>query len=97
MEFVVFQKRPFFFFFLTFKYTYSILGGFPCGSAGKESACNVGDLGLIPGLGRSPGEEYWLPPPVFWPGEFHGLCSPQGHIELDTTEQLSFSLFTAVF
>ena len=27
-----------------------------CGSAGKESACNVGDLGLIPGLGRSPGE-----------------------------------------
>ena len=24
--------------------------GFPCGSAGKESACNAGDLGLIPGL-----------------------------------------------
>ena len=30
--------------------------GFLCGSAGKESACNVGDLGSIPGLGRSPGE-----------------------------------------
>ena len=30
--------------------------GFPCGSAGKESACNVGDLGSIPGLGRFPGE-----------------------------------------
>ena len=30
--------------------------GFPCGSAGKESACIVGDLGSIPGLGRSPGE-----------------------------------------
>ena len=30
--------------------------GFPCGSAGKESAHNVGDLGLIPGLGRSHGE-----------------------------------------
>ena len=29
---------------------------FPCGSAGKESACNARDLGLIPGLGRSPGE-----------------------------------------
>ena len=28
----------------------------PCGSAGKESACNAGDLGLISGLGRSPGE-----------------------------------------
>ena len=32
--------------------------GFPGGSAGKESACNVGDLGPIPGLGRSPGEGY---------------------------------------
>ena len=32
------------------------LEGFPGGSAGKESACNVGDLGLIPGLGISPGE-----------------------------------------
>ena len=31
--------------------------GFPGGSAGKESACNAGDLGPIPGSGRSPGEE----------------------------------------
>ena len=30
--------------------------GLPCGSAGKESACNAGDLGSIPGLRRSPGE-----------------------------------------
>ena len=30
-------------------------GGFPGGSAGKEFSCNVGDLGLIPGLGRFPG------------------------------------------
>ena len=30
--------------------------GFPCGSAGKESARNAGDLGSIPGLGRAPGE-----------------------------------------
>ena len=30
--------------------------GFPCGSAGEEAACNAGDLGSIPGLGRSPGE-----------------------------------------
>ena len=29
--------------------------GFPSGSAGKESACDVGDLGLNPGLGRPPG------------------------------------------
>ena len=34
----------------------SCLQGFPCGSAGKESTCNVGDLNPIPGLGRSPGE-----------------------------------------
>ena len=37
------------------------IGGFPCGSAGKESACNAGDLGTIPGLGRSPGEENSYP------------------------------------
>ena len=34
----------------------SIHLGFSGGSAGKESACNAGDLGSIPGLGRSPGE-----------------------------------------
>ena len=32
-----------------------VLGGFHGGSDGKQSACNVGDLGLIPGSGRSPG------------------------------------------
>ena len=35
---------------------------FPAGSAGKESTCNAGDLGLIPGLGRSPGEGKGYPP-----------------------------------
>ena len=35
--------------------------GFPGGSDGKESACNVGDPGLIPGLGRSPGEGHGNP------------------------------------
>ena len=35
--------------------------GFPCGSAGEESACNEGDLGFISGLGRSPGEEKGYP------------------------------------
>ena len=48
-----------------------LYGGFPGGSDGKESACNAGDLGLILGLGRSPGEGKKLPTPVFWPGEFH--------------------------
>ena len=32
--------------------------GFPCGSDGKESTCNAGDLGSIPGLGRSPGVKH---------------------------------------
>ena len=36
--------------------------GFPGGSDGKESACNAGDLGSIPGLGRSPGEGKGNPP-----------------------------------
>ena len=49
--------------------------GFPCGSADKETTCNVGDLGSIPELGRSPGER--LPTSVFWPGEF--LYSPWDH------------------
>ena len=40
--------------------------GFPCGSAGKESSCNVGDLGLIPGLGRFPGEGKGYP--LHYPG-----------------------------
>ena len=36
--------------------TLAVYQGFPGGSAGEEFACNVGDLGLIPELGRSPGE-----------------------------------------
>ena len=36
--------------------------GFPDGSDGKESSCNAGDLGLIPGSGRPPGEENGNPP-----------------------------------
>ena len=47
--------------------------GFPSGSDGKQSACNAGDLGSIPGLGRSPGEGSRLPTPVFCLGKFHGL------------------------
>ena len=49
-----------------------VFWGFPCGSAGKESACNAGDLGSIPGLGRSPWRRERLPTPVFWPREVHG-------------------------
>ena len=61
--------------------------GFPCGSAGKESACNVGDLGSIPGLGRSPGEGKG------YPLQYSGLENSMDYIvhgvtkkELDMTE-----------
>ena len=60
--------------------------GFPGSLAGKESACNAGDLGSIPGLGRSPGRRERLPIPVVWPGEVHRLYSPWGRKESDTTE-----------
>ena len=40
--------------------------GFPLGSAGKESACNAGDPGLIPRLGRSAGEEIGYPLQYSW-------------------------------
>ena len=62
--------------------------GFPCGSAGKKSACNVEDLGPILGLERSPGEGKGNSL-QFWPGEFHGLHSPWGRKESDMTERLS--------
>ena len=63
-----------------------------CGSAGKESACNMGDLGSIPWDGKIPWRRERLPTPVFWPGEFHGLPSPWGRKESDMSEQLSLSL-----
>ena len=51
----------------------------------KASAYNVGDPGSIPGLGRSPGEGKRYALQVFWSGEFHGLCSPWGRKDWDTT------------
>jgi len=56
--------------------------GFPCGSAGKESACNTGDLGSIPGLGRFPVEEKGYPLQYSGPENsmdyaVHGLAKSQ--------------------
>ena len=64
--------------------------GFPCGLAGKESSCNVGDLGSDPGLGRSPGEGKG------YPLQDSGLensmeYAVHGVAESDMTEQLSLS------
>ena len=69
--------------------------GFPSVSAGKKSVCNAGDLGLIPGfdpwVGKICWRREWLPTPVFWLGEFHGVySSPWGHKEWDMTEWLSY-------
>ena len=58
---------------------------FPGGSTGKESACNVGDLGSDLWDGKIPWRRERLPTPVFWPGEFHGLYSPWGRKEMDTS------------
>ena len=55
--------------------------GFPGSSVGKESTCNTGDagnLGLISGLGRSPGGGGWQPTPVFLPGESLRTEEPGG-------------------
>ena len=70
--------------------------GFPGGSDGKESTCNAGDLGLIPGLGRSPGEANGNPLQYSCLENVHGQrslvgCSPWGCKESDTTECLSIS------
>jgi len=58
---------------------------------GKESACNGGDVGVIPGLGRFPWGRKLRPTPVFLPGKSRGQrslagYSPWGHKGSDTTE-----------
>ena len=68
--------------------------GFPRGSDGKESAFNVGDLGLIPGLGRSLGGGHGNPLQYSGLENPHGQrslagYSPQGRKESDMTERLS--------
>ena len=68
--------------------------GLPWWLSGKESSCNSGDAGLIPGSGRSPGGGQ--PIPLFLPGEFHGQrslvgYSPWGRKESDATEATEHS------
>ena len=67
----------------------SILIPVPC-SVGICLQCHR--PGFNPWIGKIPWRRKRLPTPVFWPGEFHGLYSPCGHQELDTTEWLSLSL-----
>ena len=69
------------------KATHASILGLPCGLAGKETTCNEGDLGSIPGLGRAPGKGkgYLL--------QYSGLensmdCTVHGVAESDMTERL---------
>ena len=79
---------------------YSLHGSFSGSSAGKESACNVGDLGSIPGLARSPGGGNGNPLQYSCLENPHGQrslagYSPWGLKESDTTEWLSTSTYAA--
>ena len=68
------------------------LPGFPRGSAGKESSCSAGDLGSIPGLGRSTGEGKGYP--LQYSGlekSMNCIVSPWGRQDSDATERLSLS------
>ena len=70
------------------------INGFLGGSAGKESACNAGDLGSIPGLGRSPREVKGYP--LQYSGLENSLdCTVHGVTELDMTERLSLHFTSA--
>ena len=77
--FVVLFQRPYHcFYYYTLQWIYF---GLPGWHGGKESPANAGDardVGLIPGSGRSLGEEKWKPASVFLPGKFRGQRSLAG-------------------
>ena len=75
--------------------------GFPGGSDSKESACNVGDLGLIPGLGRFPGGEHGNPLQYSclenpmgrgaWQAAVHGLTESQTRLSNQAQHSTAWS------
>ena len=73
--------------------------GFSGGLDGKESTCNVGDLGLIPKLGRSPWRRAWQPTPVFLPAAspwtekpVHGVTKSQMTEQLSTAQRMDMDM-----
>ena len=79
-------------FFTQNEYLYFIFylfWGSPHSSAGKESACNAGDLDLIPELGRSPGEGKG------YPLQYSGLENPMDYIVHEVAKSLSTFHFTS--
>ena len=84
------------------------LEGLPCSSFGKESACNAGDLGLIPVLGRSPGGGNGNPLQYFclenlmdrgaWQAVIHGIAKSWTRLSYyTTTNELENVLFEMIF
>ena len=80
-------------FFVRYPSLYPIVYlGFPGGSDNKECGCNAGDLVLIPGLGRSPGEgngyplQYSCLENSMDKGVWQATYSPWGHKESNMTE-----------
>ena len=71
-------------------FLYIEMQGFPGTSVDKESACNKGDLGSIPGSGRSPGEGNGYP--LQYSGLQNPMDYPWDHKELDMTERLSLHI-----
>ena len=69
--------------------------GFPGGSAGKESAWNTGDLGFIPGLGRSPAEGKGYP--LQYCGLKNSMDSPRGRKDSETTERRALQFPSLTF
>ena len=71
---------------------YNLGGCFPVGTVGKNTRCK--GQGIDPWVGKIPRSRKWQVTPILLPGKFHGQrsltgCSPWGHKELDTAEQLS--------
>ena len=65
--------------------------GFPGGSAGKESTCNMGHLGSLPGLGRSPGEGKG------YPLQYSGLENPMDYTVHGVAESDTFTFTLETF
>ena len=65
-------------------------------SDGKASACNAGDLGSTPQVGKIPWRRKWQPTPVVLPGKFHGWRSLVGYSPWDRKESETLSDFTSL-
>ena len=84
-HFLVYKVRSMWVFFFFLNPLLRMIAAIPT-SALEE----CGRPGFSPCIGKIPWRRERLLTQVFWPGEFHGMCSPWGRKESDTTDQLSF-------